>query len=143
MRATGPTMLMGSLAFFASWVPLQPAESDDLSGVDTQRLGAETRLGIEMVAVGSRYLVTPYGSPQLANAGLLADFSRAAPSWTLPGYGGGNAPPVARAVANPGVAATAEHTAGDLFLAILVGIGLIAYQLCRKHRLLRTHPFSA
>jgi len=36
----------------------------------------------------------------------------------------------------------AEHSFGDVVLTMLVGVGLITYQLCRKHRLLRPHPFS-
>jgi len=30
----------------------------------------------------------------------------------------------------------------DLLLSVLIAGGLIAYQLCRKHRMLRPHPFS-
>lgn len=50
-------------------------------------------------------------------------------------------------VATPGVAAAADETADqgspeDYLLLTLVGLGLIAYQLLRKHRLLRPQPFS-
>lgn len=30
----------------------------------------------------------------------------------------------------------------DILTALLIGAGLILYQLCRKHRLLRPHPFG-
>lgn len=31
---------------------------------------------------------------------------------------------------------------GDVLLAMLIGAGLVAYQLCRKHRMLRPHLFG-
>jgi hypothetical protein len=49
-----------------------------------------------------------------------------------------------------GMGATPDSSAGpskplslsDLLLSLLIAGGLIAYQLCRKHRMLRPHPFS-
>lgn len=34
------------------------------------------------------------------------------------------------------------RSAGDFWLMVLVGLMLIAYQLCRKHRFLRPQPFT-
>lgn len=40
------------------------------------------------------------------------------------------------------IAAARMHSAGDGWLMALIGLMLVAYQLCRKHRFLRPQPFT-
>lgn len=40
------------------------------------------------------------------------------------------------------IAAARMRSAGDVWLMALVGVMLVAYQLCRKHRFLRPQPFA-